>query len=112
MAPSEYSFQTAPQSTVPDTGGNALLNTATFYEWNDFRRKIIISNTPSSGIDMYVRFNAPSATAASLSNWDAILVSGSEPNWITNPDGALIKSVSIFFTAAGTLGTNFSIKGW
>lgn len=93
-------------SDAPDTGGSPTGAEKVTYTWTTPRRKVVIQNHRDSGIDMYVRFNADDAAT---SVWDIFLAPG---DYVVAPDGLLYGTVSIWFTGAATLGTDFSIRGW
>ncbi|MDI9588919.1 MAG: hypothetical protein QM234_08220, partial [Acidobacteriota bacterium] len=59
-----------------------------------------------SGIDMKVIWND---TTAAAGVWDAILKPGDA---VYSPSGLHIANLSVLFSGAGTLGTDFSIRGW
>lgn len=99
-------FNAATAAEVPDSGASPGGAEKETYVWDVVRRKVIIQNHPSSGITMAVRFNADDAAAGV---WDVFLSAGDS---VVSPDGLLVSQASIYFSGAGTLGTNYSVKGW
>ncbi len=106
---SRYGSGATTKSDAPDSGGSPSGAGAILYPWAVNRRKSVIQNHPNSGINMSVRFNADDVGDVSLTEWDIVLLPG---QMVPSPEGLYIKNVAIYFTGAGTLGTNFTVRGW
>ena len=102
----EYGLQARGVSDAPDVGGNGTAGAATDYSWTVPRRLAHIFNDPSSGCTIRGRWNTTSAAA---DNWEFVLSPGDE---IYSPPGVIVPSLTLYFSANATLGTNFSVRGW
>jgi hypothetical protein len=63
----------------------------------------------TGGPTMYVKWNADSGDPAAADDWDVVLEGR---DVAVSPPGCLISQVSIYFSGAATIYTDFSIRGY
>jgi len=97
----------ATTASVQATGNNPTAGDLDqTYTFSVPQKKVVVWNHPDSGIDMKVIWNG---TTAAAGVWDAILEPGDA---VYSPSGLHIANLSVHFSGAGTLGTDFAIRGW
>ena len=108
MSSIEYGTQATSAGAAPSTAGDVGAGANRAYSWATNQRYVKVFNSPFSGANLYVRFNDTS-TAASTTNWDAILEPGDQ---VSMGPEIMITQVDVYSDAAVTKGTDFSIRGW
>lgn len=98
-------------SSAPDSGASPAGAEAELYTWTTPQKTVLIKNHPDSGIRMYIRINGATAADAATTKYDEVLDPG-DPVFSTGVGVTDVKTVAVYFSGAGTLGTNFSVKGF
>ena len=96
------------QPSILATGGNLDGVNATTYTFSSDVELVVIKNHPSSGQDIYGKFNATGASAAS---YDFVLEQGGEYDNIFGGMILTVGKLSLFAAGALTHGTNFFVRG-
>lgn len=78
------------------------------YTFTNPVKALMVSNHPSSGVNLYVWLNG---TDAALTKWVDVIEPG-ECFTIPQNMGLLVKNLSLYSDGAATFKTNFTVVGW
>lgn len=98
------------QYTTAATGSNFSGAEAQTYTFATPVVGAYVANHPSSGITLYVSWNnTESGRTAATTQWDVVLAPG---DVAFAPQTTFVKDVSIYSSGAGTLDTNYTVRGF
>lgn len=108
---SDYGKGIASASTAAtETTAPVANTTAGLYSWSSDQDKVVIFNHPSSGVNLYVRWNDTNVTPDSTGGaWNAVIEPGGEYG---SSRDILIANVAVYVDGAATYGTDYTIQGW